>query len=146
MYTFLICFFIIMSWYKYDMIKKNNLENCFRNIFFFRCRIIETRQVRLWTFDICINIKVIMVNAVFIVKIPNMDSMINYPFYYKIICSSPFSVKRTTTTRMEYIISFLHEIVWIRSGDNKVTKFKLAFERSPWYQINVRVGILLARG
>jgi hypothetical protein len=48
------------------------------------------------------------------------------------VTNNPFNVHRATT-RMEYFISFLHEIVWIRSGDNKVTKFKLTFERSPSY-------------
>jgi len=56
-----------------------------------------------------------MVNAVFIVTIPNLDGLGNYPFYYKIICSSPFNVQRATT-RMEYFISFLHEIVLIKKG------------------------------
>ena len=81
-----------------------------------------------------------MVNAVFIVTIPNLDGLVNYPFYYKIICSSPFHVQRATTW-MEYFILFLHEIVWIRSGDNKVTKFRLALEWSPWYQISYMWGL-----
>ena len=38
-----------------------------------------------------------------------------YPFYYKIICSSTFNVQRVTT-RMEYFISFLQEIVLIKKG------------------------------
>ena len=82
---------------------------------FFLCRINETRRVRLWTFNIRMHITVIMVNAVFIVTIPNLDSLGNYPFYYKILCSSTFNVQRATT-RMEYFILFLHEIVLIKKG------------------------------
>jgi len=43
---------------------------------------------------------VIMVNAVFIVTIPNLDGLINDPYYYKILCSGPFDVQKATT-RME---------------------------------------------
>ena len=103
--------------------------------FFFICRIIETRQVRLWIFNIHIHISLIIVNVVFIVTIPNLDDLINDPFIIK----SNVVVRLTYKGRQLELNSwfqFLHEILWTRSGDNKVTKFKLTFEWSPWYQIS----------
>ena len=40
----------------------------------------------------------------FLVTIPNLDVVINDPFYYKILCSSSFNVQRVTT-RMEYFMN-----------------------------------------
>ena len=107
----LITFLIIILRYKKN--NKNIYKIALKRYICFICRIIEARGVRLWTCNIRRNITVTMVNVVFLVTIPNLDVLINDPFYYKILCSSSVNVQRVTT-RMEYFISFLHEIVWIR--------------------------------
>ena len=89
-YVLIIFLIIILRYKKHD----KNMCAIALERYFSICRIIETRPP--------LNLQhmiVIVVNAVFIVTIPNLDSLVNDPIYYKIICSSP--LVHRATIRME---------------------------------------------
>jgi len=78
LYTFVIIFFFIIM-LRYKKLDKKNLQNCLRNFFFSYVVLSRSDGSAFWTFDIRIHIMVIMVIAVFIVTIPNLDGLVNHP-------------------------------------------------------------------